>query len=96
MFSFTPALNRFNPDTGKLYTVAEVIKHLGIKLASGDETRAACEKVIAANPSQVETYRKGKTSLLGFFIKLVMDETQRHANPKDAKEMLERLLNETP
>lgn len=92
MFSFTPALNRFNPDTGQLYTVAEVVKHLGLKAASVDETRTACEKVVSANPEKVAQYRAGKTQLIGFFIKLVMDETNKQASPKDASAILTGLL----
>lgn len=92
MFSFTPALNRFNPETGKLYTVADIVKHLGLKQASGDETRSACEKVVAANPDKVAAYRAGKTNLIGFFIKLVMDETNRQASPKDTSAILTELL----
>jgi Asp-tRNA(Asn)/Glu-tRNA(Gln) amidotransferase B subunit len=92
MFSSTPALNRFNTETGKLYTVADVVKHLGLKSASGDETRAACEKIVAANPDKVAAYRAGKTNLIGFFIKLVMDETQKQANPKDASAIINELL----
>jgi glutaminyl-tRNA synthetase len=92
MFSSTPALNRFNPDTGLLYTVADVVKHLGIKMVSSDETRTACEKVVAANPEKVAAYRAGKTNLIGFFIKLVMDETRKQASPKDASTILIELL----
>jgi glutamyl-tRNA(Gln) amidotransferase subunit B-like transamidase len=92
MFSFTPALNRFNPDTGKLYRVADIVKHLGLKVASGDETRSACEKVVAAHPDKVAAYRSGKANLIGFFIKLVMDETHKQASPKDASEILAQLL----
>ena len=93
MFSFEPFLNRFNPDTGQLWTVEAVVKKLGIKVASADDTRAACEKVVAANPDKVAAYRAGKTNLMGFFIKLVGDETQRQANPKDASAILAELLN---
>jgi hypothetical protein len=92
MFGFTPALNRFNPDTGQLWTVADVVKHLGLKTVSSDETRAACEKVVAANPDKVAAYRSGKTNLLGFFMRLVMDETQKQANPKEASTILGEIL----
>lgn len=92
MFSFEPFLNRFDPNTGQLWTVADIVKKLGIKMASGDETRAACEKVVAANPDKVAAFRSGKTNLIGFFIKLVMDETNKQANPKDASVILAELL----
>lgn len=92
MFSFTPFLNRFNPDTGKLWRVADVVAHLGIRAAAGGETRTSCEKVVVANPVQAEAYRSGKTNIIGFFIKLVMDETGKRASPQEAKSILEGLL----
>jgi hypothetical protein len=94
MFSFTPNPKRFNPDTGQLWTMEAFVKHLGIKAVSADETRIACEKVMAANPDKVAVYRSGKTNIMGFFIKLVMDETQKQANPKDASTILTELLKE--
>ena len=43
------------------------------------------DEVLAAHPNQVETYRKGKTGLLGFLIAQVMKrlaETGGKASPK--------------
>jgi aspartyl-tRNA(Asn)/glutamyl-tRNA(Gln) amidotransferase subunit B len=48
------------------------------------------ESVIAANPSQVETYRGGKEGVLGFFVGQVMKETDGRADPK----VVNRLLRE--
>jgi aspartyl-tRNA(Asn)/glutamyl-tRNA(Gln) amidotransferase subunit B len=48
------------------------------------------ESVIAANPSQVETYRGGKEGVLGFFVGQVMRETDGKADPK----VVNRLLRE--
>ncbi len=91
-FSLTPALNRFNPDTGRLWAVADVVLHLGLSVASPEETRSACERVVAANPDQVSAFRAGKASLMGFFMKLVMEETGRRASPRDASSILSELL----
>lgn len=92
MFTFAPDFSGFNPDTGKLWSPKEIVDHLGIKKASGDETRTACEKVVAANPDKVAVYRAGKTNMIGFFIKLVMDETKRQASPQEATQILTELL----
>jgi len=91
-FTFAPDFSGLDPDTGEPWSVKKVVRHLGIKRASGEETRAACEKVVAANPDKVEAYKKGKTNLIGFFIKLVMDETKRQASPQDATRILTELL----
>jgi aspartyl-tRNA(Asn)/glutamyl-tRNA(Gln) amidotransferase subunit B len=53
------------------------------------------EKVIAAHPDQVETYRGGKEGVLGFFVGQVMRETQGKADPKVVSRLLvERLRPE--
>ncbi len=53
------------------------------------------EAVIAAHPDQVETYRGGKEGVLGFFVGLVMRETQGKADPKVVSRLLtERLRQE--
>lgn len=60
---------------------------LGQKMGQ-DELKAACEKVLAANPDKVRAYQSGKHNMLGFFIKLVLDETSKKADPKVASEVL--------
>ena len=44
--------------------------------------RAAIAEVMAASPDQVATYRKGKTSTLGWFVGQVMKKTGGKANPR--------------
>jgi aspartyl-tRNA(Asn)/glutamyl-tRNA(Gln) amidotransferase subunit B len=48
------------------------------------------ERVIAAHPDQVATYRGGKEGVLGFLVGQVMRETQGNADPK----VVNRLLRE--
>jgi aspartyl-tRNA(Asn)/glutamyl-tRNA(Gln) amidotransferase subunit B len=48
------------------------------------------DAIIAANPGQVETYRRGKEGVLGFFVGQVMRETRGKADPK----VVNRLLRE--
>jgi aspartyl-tRNA(Asn)/glutamyl-tRNA(Gln) amidotransferase subunit B len=55
-----------------------------------DEVR----RVIDANPSQVEQYKGGKVSLIGYFVGQVMKATKGAANPKVVNETLRRLLDE--
>ncbi len=50
------------------------------------------QKIIDANPSQVEAYRGGKDKLFGFFVGQVMKETKGRANPQSVNEILKELL----
>jgi len=54
--------------------------------------QAAIDEVIAANPGQVATYRKGKTSTLGWFVGQVMRRTGGKANPQLVNELLKKAL----
>jgi aspartyl-tRNA(Asn)/glutamyl-tRNA(Gln) amidotransferase subunit B len=46
------------------------------------------DRVLAANPEQVETYRGGKEGILGFLVGQVMRETQGKADPKVVNRLL--------
>jgi glutaminyl-tRNA synthetase len=46
------------------------------------EVLPVVENVLAAHPAQVESYRKGKTGLLGFLIAQVIKQVEGKANPK--------------
>ncbi len=50
------------------------------------------QKIIDANPSQVEAYKGGKDKLFGFFVGQVMKETKGRANPQSVNEILKELL----
>ena len=50
------------------------------------------QKIIDANPSQVEAYRGGKDKLFGFFVGQVMKETKGRANPQAVNDILKELL----
>ena len=50
------------------------------------------DRVLAANPGQVESYRAGKEGLLGFFVGQVMKETEGRANPKLVNDLLRAKL----
>jgi aspartyl-tRNA(Asn)/glutamyl-tRNA(Gln) amidotransferase subunit B len=57
---------------------------------------AALEKVIdgvvAANPKQLEQYRAGKTTIIGFFVGQVMKATSGQAKPELVNELLRKKL----
>ena len=50
------------------------------------------QKIIEANPSQVEAYKGGKDKLFGFFVGQVMKETKGRANPQSVNQILKELL----
>lgn len=50
------------------------------------------QKIVDANPAQVEAYKNGKTNLLGFFVGQVMKETKGRANPKTVNELLRGII----
>jgi aspartyl-tRNA(Asn)/glutamyl-tRNA(Gln) amidotransferase subunit B len=55
---------------------------------------AEVQKVLDAHPGEVDKYREGKTSLLGFFVGQVMKATRGAANPKMVNEVLRKRLSE--
>ncbi len=50
------------------------------------------DDAIAANPKQLEQYRAGKTTVLGFFVGQVMKATKGQANPAAVNELLREKL----
>src|SRR5215813_5321041 len=50
------------------------------------------DEVLAANPKQLEQYRAGKTTMMGFFVGQVMKLSKGQANPKLVNELLARKL----
>jgi aspartyl-tRNA(Asn)/glutamyl-tRNA(Gln) amidotransferase subunit B len=50
------------------------------------------DELIAANPKQVEQYRSGKKTMLGFFVGQVMKASKGQANPQLVNELLTKKL----
>ena len=50
------------------------------------------DEIIAANPKQVEQYRGGKKTVVGFFVGQVMTASKGQANPKLVNELLAKKL----
>jgi aspartyl-tRNA(Asn)/glutamyl-tRNA(Gln) amidotransferase subunit B len=51
------------------------------------------EEIVAANPKQLEQYRAGKKTMLGFFVGQVMKASKGQANPQLVNELLMKKLD---
>ena len=51
------------------------------------------DDVIADSPKQVEQYRGGKTTVIGFLVGQVMKASRGQANPQAVQEILRRKLS---
>ena len=51
------------------------------------------DEVLAANPKQLEQYRAGKTTMLGFFVGQVMKASRGQASPQIVNELLAKKLS---
>jgi aspartyl-tRNA(Asn)/glutamyl-tRNA(Gln) amidotransferase subunit B len=79
--------------TGKAPKV--IVEEKGLKQVTDEgEIGKVIDSIIAAHPSQVKDYRKGKEKLLGFFVGQVMKQTLGKANPKLVNEILREKLRQ--
>ncbi len=62
-------------------------------VADTSELEPIVDRILEANPGQVESYRGGKEGLLGFFVGQVMRETQGKADPKVVNDLLRQKLS---
>lgn len=65
-----------------------------IQKSNTEEIKIVAEKILKENPKVVEEYKKGKDSLLQFFVGQGMKETKGSANPEVLKEIILKLLRE--
>jgi len=76
-------------------TADEIIAEKGLKqITDTSAIEAIIDKIIAANPGQVEQYRSGKDKVFAFFVGQVMKEMQGKANPAEVNKMLKVKLNQ--
>jgi len=61
-------------------------------VADTGELGPVVDRILEANPGQVEAYRGGKDGLLGFFVGQVMKETQGKADPRVVNELVREKL----
>ncbi|HEY8147546.1 MAG TPA: Asp-tRNA(Asn)/Glu-tRNA(Gln) amidotransferase subunit GatB [Vicinamibacteria bacterium] len=70
-----------------------IVEREGLAQVSDESAiESAVAEVIAASPDQVATYRKGKTSTLGWFVGQVMRKTGGKANPQLVNALLKKAL----
>jgi aspartyl-tRNA(Asn)/glutamyl-tRNA(Gln) amidotransferase subunit B len=62
------------------------------QITDAEKITAVIREIIAANPKQVEQYRKGKTATLGWFVGQAMKATRGQANPQVVQETLKKEL----
>lgn len=79
-------------DTGKM--PSQIVEEKGLRQVTDTGAIAsAVAEVLASNGSQVEAYRGGKESLIGFFVGQVMKKTQGRANPQLVQDELKKQLS---
>jgi aspartyl-tRNA(Asn)/glutamyl-tRNA(Gln) amidotransferase subunit B len=72
---------------------AEIVQAEGLGKVSDDSSiRAVVEKVLLDSPKEVESYRAGKVTLMGWFVGQVMKQMRGKADPGLARAILEELL----
>ncbi len=81
----------------RMWTAGEdartIVEREGLAQVSDEGAiESAAAEVIAASPDQVATYRKGKTSTLGWFVGQVMRKTGGKANPQLVNALLKKAL----
>jgi aspartyl-tRNA(Asn)/glutamyl-tRNA(Gln) amidotransferase subunit B len=74
-------------------TAEEIVREMGGSQVSDEAPiREFVIQAIAANPKQLEQYRAGKTSLIGFFVGQVMKLSGGRANPQVVNDVLKKAL----
>ena len=74
---------------------AEIVKAEGLGQVSDDSAiREISQKIIDNNPAEVESFRGGKDSLIGWFVGQVMREMRGKADPQMARQIMDELLKQ--
>lgn len=74
--------------------VDQIIEKQGLKqVTDTGSIEALIEKIIAANPQQVNDYRAGKEKLFGFFVGQAMKESGGKLNPQQLNDLLKKKLS---
>lgn len=72
-------------------SVKEMVKDKGL-ISDPAVLESLIDKILAANPKELEQYRNGKTKLLGFFVGQMMKETSGRADPQLTNQLLAKKL----
>lgn len=71
----------------------EIVKTEGlVKVTDSDAIRNICAEIVAENPEQVASYKKGKVTLIGWFVGQVMRKSGGKTDPEMVRAILEELL----
>jgi len=77
--------------TGK--EASEIVKEKGlVQVTDSVEIEKIVDKVIEANPKQVQDIRNGKEKVMGYLVGQVMKESKGKANPQMVNEILKKKL----
>ena len=72
---------------------AAIVEEKGLaQISDTSAIEAAVDDVIAANPTEAEAFRGGKTKLMGFFVGQVMKATRGKANPQVVNQLVREKL----
>jgi aspartyl-tRNA(Asn)/glutamyl-tRNA(Gln) amidotransferase subunit B len=75
-------------------TAAVIMEREGLRqISDSGALGKIVDEVIAANPKQVEQYRGGKTTVIGFLVGQVMKQSRGQANPAAVNELLKAKLS---
>jgi aspartyl-tRNA(Asn)/glutamyl-tRNA(Gln) amidotransferase subunit B len=72
---------------------ARIVEAEGLaQVSNEDEIRRVCMEVLSENQKEVESYKSGKVTLIGWFVGQVMRKMRSKADPNLARRLLEELL----
>jgi len=75
-------------------TAGAIVEREGLrKISDSGAIEKMIDEVIAANPKQVEQYRAGKVTILGFFVGQVMKASRGQADPAAVNELVKARLS---
>jgi aspartyl-tRNA(Asn)/glutamyl-tRNA(Gln) amidotransferase subunit B len=64
-----------------------------VQVSDEGELGALVQEIVAANPTQAEDFRNGKTKLMGYFVGQLMQKTKGKAHPQLANDLFNKALN---
>lgn len=72
---------------------AKIVDKQGLSMVSDDSAiKEVVQKVLDANPKEVERFKAGEKKLQGFFVGQIMKETKGRANPQVINQTIKELL----
>lgn len=96
--------NTINTSTGKSLLVkvqesgtapGEIVQSEGLAQVSDDSAiRAVVQSILETNLKEVQSYKAGKTTLIGWFVGQVMRQMRGKADPNTTRAILEEMLNQ--